>query len=188
MIAFAISAVCLVTPVNGPVVQGYSPIGLYAGHWGVDFGAPIGTPVVAPVSGSVTFAGSVAGMRTVTIQPFSGYKVSVSYLGAMTVASGTQVVRGGVVGRSAVAHGRAGVHMSLRIDDEYVDPEGYMGCRHTDISRALRLVTPPPSYPRRRAHRNTRRDVRPDPLRASRRRSSGPRRRAARSGAHRSGW
>ena len=70
--SFALAAVCLVAPVNGPVIAGYSPVGQYGGHWGVDYGVPTGTEVKAPASGRVTFAGSVAGMRSVTIEPGSG--------------------------------------------------------------------------------------------------------------------
>ncbi|HET9259637.1 MAG TPA: hypothetical protein VFP42_05850, partial [Acidimicrobiia bacterium] len=79
-VVLAIAAICLAPPVPGPVTAGFAPEGSYAGHWGVDFAATVGDEVVAPVSGGVTFAGSVAGMKTVTIEPVPGYKVSVSYL------------------------------------------------------------------------------------------------------------
>ena len=90
-----------------------------------------------------------------------------------TVASGTMLDRGEVVGRSGSPHGVNGVHLSTRIDGEYVDPESQLGCRDTDITRALRLVTPPGPYARQRAHRDPGRDVRPDPYRPSPRRRDG---------------
>ena len=62
--AMALTAVCLTGPVNGPVVEGYSPTGMYSGHWGVDYEAEVGEEVRSPVSGVVTFAGSVAGRRS----------------------------------------------------------------------------------------------------------------------------
>ena len=162
LVAFAIAAVCLSPPVEGPVVAGYTPTGQYSGHWGVDYAAQIGDSVHAPASGTVTFAGSVAGMRTVTIEPVSGFKVSLSYLSTVAVSSGARVARGQVIGTAGSPHGAGGVHLSTRIDGEYVDPAGQLGCRDTDITRGLRLVTPPEPYPRRRAYRNPGRNLRPD--------------------------
>ena len=168
LLAIVLGAVCLVAPVDGEVVAEYAPVGRYAGHWGIDFEVAEGTAVRAPASGEVTFAGSVAGMRTVTIEPVPGFKVSLSYLSSISVRSGSTVRRGDVVGRSGAPHGAAGVHLSTRIDGEYVDPLGQLGCRETDITRALRLVAPPGPYARTRAHRDPRRDLRPHPLRTHR--------------------
>ncbi len=170
---FAIAAVCLVPPVEGPLVAGYSPSGQYQGHWGVDYVTPYEAIVLAPASGVVTFAGSVAGMRSVTIEAVPGFKISVSYLSDIGVQQGSWVRRGEQIGTAGLPHSRPGVHMSTRIDGRYVDPERQIGCRSTDVSRALRLITPPRPYPRSRAHRHSRRDFRPDtpgspPCRASR--------------------
>ncbi|HIE21992.1 MAG TPA: M23 family metallopeptidase [Acidimicrobiia bacterium] len=169
MLVFLITAVCLVAPVNGPIVAGYSPAS-EPGHWGVDYGTGPGEAVLAPVSGGVTFAGSVAGMLSVTVQPVPGFKVSVSFLSDIVVSEGTRVRRGQVLGRAGRPHGAPGVHLSTRIDGRYVDPATQMGCFNTDISRALRLLPPPQSYPRSRAHRNPRRDLRPRSHRPSPRR------------------
>lgn len=166
-VVFALAAVCVAPPVPGPVTAAYAPVGQYAGHWGIDFAATEGYPVRAPTSGLVTFAGSVAGMSTVTIEPVSGFKVSVSYLDSVAVSRGTRVTRGSIVGSSGSPHGRSGVHLSTRIGGEYVDPQPHLGCSDTDVTRALRLVTPPSPYSRRRAHRNSRRDLRPNPCRSS---------------------
>jgi murein DD-endopeptidase MepM/ murein hydrolase activator NlpD len=163
IIAFAIAALCLSPPVNGSVVSGYSPKGEYAGHWGVDYAAPVGRDVVAPASGKVTFAGSVAGMTTVTIEPVPGFKVSLSYLSDVLVSSGGFVRRGATIGRTGAPHGVPGVHLSTRIDGAYVDPMARTGCESTDVSRALRLVAPPRPYPRRRENWNSRRDLRSYP-------------------------
>lgn len=161
LVVMAFAAVCLAPPVDGPVIDRFAPVGRYAGHWGADFEAAPGAPVRAPVSGTVSFAGSVAGMKSITIQALPGFKVSVSYLSSVGVAKGDRVSRGRVIGTAGVAHGRGGVHLSVRVGGVYVDPERHMGCRRTDVARALRLVTPPRPYPRRRAHWDTRRDVRP---------------------------
>lgn len=169
----AIAAVCLSPPVNGPVSAGYSPSGQYAGHWGIDYQADVDDPVMAPASGVVTFAGSVAGMRSVTIQPVPGFKVSVSYLSSVAVTAGQKVGRGEVVGAAGSAHDSGGVHLSTRINGRYVDPATQLGCFSTDITRALRLVTPPQPYPRTRANRNPGRDLRSNSHRPSPRRGNG---------------
>lgn len=173
IIQLALAAVCLMAPVEGPVVAGYAPIGSYGGHWGVDFFAPVGAPVRAPASGEVTFAGTVAGMMSVTIEPVPAFKVSVSYLSDLSARFGQQVTRGAIIGTAGTPHGRPGVHLSTRIGGSYVDPRSRLGCRPTDISRALRLVTPPSPYPRRRANRDPRGDLRPDPSGSSPRRGDG---------------
>ena len=169
----AAAAMCLTAPVHGPVVSGYAPSGQYAGHWGIDFGSDRGEPVFAPVGGLVTFAGSVAGMKTVTIQPMLGVKVSLSYLDRIDVVAGARVSRGQQIGLAGVERGRTGVHLSVREHGAYVDPAPLLTCPSTDITRALRLVTPPQPYPRRRAHRHSRRDFRPDSHRPPARRRSG---------------
>lgn len=167
---FLLAAVCISAPVDGPVVAPYAPTGQYSGHWGVDFSVPEGTPARAAADGRVTFAGSVAGMKTVTIEPIDGFKVSVSYLSEILVPRGARVARGQIIGRSGVSHQIHGVHLSTRINDRYVDPMTQLGCTSTDIARALRLVTPPQPYPRTRADRNSRRNFRSDSQRTPPRR------------------
>lgn len=163
--ALAISMVCLMAPVDGPVIAPFAPIGRYGGHWGVDFGAAMGDAVHAPASGRVTFAGSVAGMRSVTVEPVAGLKVSVSYLDSVEVRSGQWVERGERIGTSGAPHGVPGVHLSLRIAGEYVDPAPQLNCRRTDISRGLRLLPPAPAYPAFGAYWDSRRDFRSDSYR-----------------------
>ena len=174
--ALALAAVCLSPPVGGPAIAGYSPTGTYGGHWGVDYAAAGGEVVTASATGRVSFAGTVAGMMTVTVEPVSGLKVSTSFLSRIDVITGQLVARGDALGVVGTPHGRSGVHLSVRIDGRYVDPQEQMGCRSTDISRALWLVTPPSPYPRRRADGNSRRNIRPDSRRpfARRRGRHGP--------------
>jgi murein DD-endopeptidase MepM/ murein hydrolase activator NlpD len=156
LVGLVVGAICMAAPVQGPIVAGYAPVGEYGGHWGVDYRAAVGTPVMAPVAGRVTFAGVVAGMATITVEPVPGFKVSVSYLSAIEVGTGETVERGQVIGRSGMPHGIEGVHLSTRIDGRYVDPEQYLGCRQTDITRALRLLTPPGPYFRQSGYRPSR--------------------------------
>lgn len=169
-----IAAVCLLPPVDGEVRAPYQPQGRYGGHWGVDYTAAVGELVRAPVSGRVTFSGSVAGMRSVTIEPVPGVKVSLSYLERIAVTRGTVVARGSPIATAGKPHGLPGVHMSVRIDGRYVDPASQIGCARTDVTRALRLIRPPQPYPRSRANRNPGRNLRSDSHRAPTHRRTGP--------------
>ena len=72
----------------------FAPVGRYEGHWGLDLAARYGSPVRAAGAGIVTFAGSVAGMRSVTIDHGGGLRSSVSYLSEILVETGMRVVAG----------------------------------------------------------------------------------------------
>ena len=130
VLATSLAAPCakLSPPVDGPAVQEFAPIGAYAGHWGLDFGVEVGTPVSAAASGSVTFAGSVAAMRTVTIDHGGGLRTSYSYLSSISVAAGDWVSVGQVIGASGLHHGVAAVHLSVRVDGTYRDPALWLRC------------------------------------------------------------
>lgn len=152
----ALGLVCLMAPVDGPVVEPYAPAGAYAGHWGVDFAAVPGTVVVSPLDGRVSFAGSVAGMLTVTIET-GDLKVSVSYLSGVLVTVGEEVSAGAPIARSGSAHGTEALHLSTRIGGRYVDPAPFLACAFRPLSEALRLVP----YPGVRANRTPGRNFRP---------------------------
>ncbi|HEX5630830.1 MAG TPA: M23 family metallopeptidase, partial [Acidimicrobiia bacterium] len=129
----------LAAPVSGPVVAGFAPQGYYGGHWGVDLAVPEGSPVGAAAAGTVTFAGSVAGMLTVTVNHGGVVRTSYSYLSSVAVSAGDRVARGTVVGASGMDHDRAAVHWSLRVGDVYVDPRA--ACRLAgDTAPAVRLA------------------------------------------------
>ncbi len=169
---------CLQAPVPGEVVAPFAPIGRYEGHWGLDLSANYGSSVRAAGAGLVTFAGSVAGMRSVTIDHGGGLRSSVSYLSEIVVEQGVRVETGIVVGRSGIAHDRAALHFSVRVDGHYSDPLPYLLCGAGD-PRRLYLLPPPSrrpaqsrqsgenrgrlggSYPRRCAQRPTRGYLRP---------------------------
>ena len=129
-----ILALCLtLPPINGPVVAEFTPSDRYDGHWGIDISAEPGSTVRAPDSGVVTFAGRVAGMRSVTIRTDDGLRVSLSYLSTISVSVGQRVAAGMAIGTSGLAHGEPGLHMSIRIGQTYVDPSVYIGCRSGTI-------------------------------------------------------
>ena len=153
-------ALCLRAPVPGSMVSPYGPEGRYAGHHGVDFASPGGSPVFAAADGSVTFAGSVAGMLTITIDHGGGLRSSVSYLSAVAAEAGERVAMGAVIGRSGMAHGREAVHFSIRIGDAYTDPMPYLLCRAGGEERLYLLPPPPRSYARFRVKRPDGRDLR----------------------------
>jgi len=133
---------CLQAPVAGRVVGPYAPTGAYSGHWGLDLAAGFGTPVRAGGEGVVTFAGSVAGMLSVTIDHGGGLRSSVSFLSVVLVEVGAQVEAGTVVGKSGWAHSGAMLHFSVRVNGEYTDPFPYLVCAAGDPSR-LYLLPPP---------------------------------------------
>lgn len=153
IVAAAVLAFCLQAPVPGEMTSPFAPIGHYQGHWGLDLAANPGSQVRAPGPGVVTFAGSVAGMLTVTIDHGGGLRSSVSYLESILVAHGDEVGSGEVVGRSGAAHGRPQLHLSVRVNGEYVDPEPFLACGAGQPGRLYLLPPPARSYARTRAHR-----------------------------------
>lgn len=129
MFAAVLALACFtIAPVSGPVTDDYAPLGRYAGHWGVDIAAPVGTEVRTPVAGVVSFAGTVAGMKTVTIRLENGIRISLSYLSAVNVKSGARVNSGDVIGLSGRAHGRPALHVSVRVSGVYADPALFLNC------------------------------------------------------------
>lgn len=128
MLAMLLTVCLTLPPVSGPVAAGFAPGETHGGHWGVDFAVSDDTVVVAPAPGVVTFAGTVAGMRSVTILIEPNVRVSMSYLSRIDVSVGHRVSSGSVVGRSGLAHGLERLHMSVRVGDRYVDPAPFMRC------------------------------------------------------------
>ena len=127
-------------PMQGPLVRSFAPSGRYAGHWGVDWGVPAGTAVTAAGPGTVTYAGVVAGNRTVTVHHGGGLRTSNSYLSQIDVRQGQEVAAGTLLGRSGVDHDTPALHFSTPIDSLYVDPLEVVGCHSRVPATALRLV------------------------------------------------
>lgn len=137
-------AACLLT-LPGPVTEPFAPVGDYGGHWGVDIAVREAAVVVAPLDGVVSFAGTVAGVRTVTIRN-GHYRVSLSYLRAIEVTAGSVVSLGDPVGQAGTPHGRPGLHIGLRRGTTYVDPAAHARCgpRMTGTLRLLPPMLVPP--------------------------------------------
>jgi murein DD-endopeptidase MepM/ murein hydrolase activator NlpD len=132
----------LSAPVIGEIVRDYAPVGRYGGHWGVDFSVAEGTDVHAAEAGTVTFAGEVAGVLSVTVDHGGGLRTSYSYLSEIDVVRGQRVTVGSVVGTSGSDHDLAAVHFSVRIGDVYQDPEDWLACFSSPYP-ALNLVPLP---------------------------------------------
>jgi murein DD-endopeptidase MepM/ murein hydrolase activator NlpD len=114
-------------PVRGPVLRGFDPpdTPYGSGHRGIDIGAPLGTTVVAAQSGTVAFAGSVAGGLFVSIDHPDGVRTTYSWLSKVSVRTGAAVGRGEPIGRSGPGHPGPGpphLHLGARVGSVYIDP------------------------------------------------------------------
>ena len=123
----------LVRPWNAPEDDPFA-----AGHRGVDIAADAGTPVHVSAPGTVTFAGTVAGNRTVTVDHADGVRTTYSFLGTITATNGAVLDRGDVVGTVGTGHAAAGlpphVHLAARRSDVYFDPVVlYVGSSCADL-------------------------------------------------------
>jgi murein DD-endopeptidase MepM/ murein hydrolase activator NlpD len=104
--------------------QPYGP-----GHRGVDLAAADGANVLAAGSGTVTFAGAVAGRGVVVIAHVDG--VTTEYEPVLsTVTAGADVVVGQIVGVINGSHARCAMqrclHWGAKRDGEYLDPLGLL--------------------------------------------------------------
>lgn len=116
-------------PVDGPVTRLFvRPAQRWSrGHRGVDLAAAPGTPVRSPVTGTVEFAGPVAGRTVLTVVRDDGLRCSLEPL-ADVAEVGTPVSAGDVIGVVAGGHCSPDpcVHWGARRDGDYVDPLGLL--------------------------------------------------------------
>lgn len=136
VVAMSTVLTCGVTP--GPVIRDFSPLGMYAGHWGADYAMEKGSEVIAVAGGVVTFAGTIVGVQSVTVDLGGGLRASYSYLGSTFVEQGEHVHPGQVIGESGIDHGAEALHVSARVDGRYVDPTFLFECE-TGTLRLLPL-------------------------------------------------
>ena len=144
----------LIPPVDGPIAARFEqPDGRWGpGHRGIDLAVPAGTSVRAAGAGTVTFAGTVAGTKAVTIDHGGGLETTYTDLGSVLVEAGQAVTEGHWIGTTAVTHratGTAGLHFGVIVDGTYADPELFLG--PLDISDAIYLAphvwAPPDNLP-----------------------------------------
>ncbi len=134
------SCVGLSPPVDGIVTVPFDPGPGYEGHWGIDYEGDHDGLVEAAAGGTVIFSGRVVDNPVVTIDHGGGLWTSYSYLGYITVLTGEDVERGTVIGTVGDDTGHGDVHLSVRIDGEYIDPLRVMGCQARAPSAGLRLI------------------------------------------------
>lgn len=127
-------------PIRGQLIRVYdAPDDPYAaGHRGADVAAASGTPVKASADGTVSFAGSVAGNRSVTLDHGNGLQTTYSYLATSIVITGQKLKLGAQVGTVGAGHPNSGlgphVHLSARRSGTYFDPlELYVGDSYSDL-------------------------------------------------------
>lgn len=129
------SVIPSIWPVKGRLDSGFggrrNPFGgsSYEDHEGQDIDAAFGTPVSAAASGTVTFAGTQNGYGNVVyIDHGNGLSTRYGHLSKIVIAAGRLITRGeilglvGSTGRSTGPH----LHYEVRINNEPVDPIGYL--------------------------------------------------------------
>jgi murein DD-endopeptidase MepM/ murein hydrolase activator NlpD len=124
------AAGCWPPPVEAPVVDPFrQPACPWCpGNRGLEYDTRHGDAVRAVATGTVTFAGEVAGMTYLVVRLPDGQRVTYGNLAANRFAPGDVVLRGVTVGRAA---GR--LHLGVRTagrdgnGGEYVDPAPLMG-------------------------------------------------------------
>lgn len=130
---------CWAPAVDAPVVDPFrAPACAWCpGNRGIEYGTGAGVTVRAVATGTVTFAGPVAGTTYVVIRHADGHRVTYGNLAPVGWRAGAVVARGAVVGTTA-----GNLHLGVRAgdgdgdDDRYVDPAGLIGTWH----RRPRLV------------------------------------------------
>lgn len=143
----AAAAPCWYPPVAAPVVDPFrEPACTWcAGNRGIEYGTRPGSPVRAVATGTVAYAGSIAGTVYVVLRHADGRRVTYGNLRPTRWSPGDVVVRNTTVGVTA---GR--FHLGLRDGNRYVDPAPFIGALRyqprlipTDSSRAN--PAPPPT-------------------------------------------
>jgi murein DD-endopeptidase MepM/ murein hydrolase activator NlpD len=133
-------------PVRGAILRHFEPppTPYAAGHRGIDMAAPVGTPVLAANDGVVAFAGPVAGRLFASIDHPDGIRTTYSFLSAVYVKKGQNIVRGQTIAASGTGDGSSPqphLHFGARTGGDYIDPEPLLldGLRR-DPGQAIRLA------------------------------------------------
>jgi murein DD-endopeptidase MepM/ murein hydrolase activator NlpD len=114
-------------PVRGEVIRPFEPPDepFGAGHRGIDIAAPLGTTVRAAQSGTVAFAGPVAGSLFVSVDHPDGVRTTYSWLSEVGVRAGDPVQRGSPIGLTGPGHpgvDPSHLHFGARFAGQYIDP------------------------------------------------------------------
>ena len=123
-------------PTTGPVVDPFRPppAPWLAGNRGIEYATESGSPVTAIGTGTVTFAGAVAGRLVVTVAHPDGLRSSYVGLARIVVRSGDVVPGGHPVGLAAER-----LHLGVRRGEDYLDPATLWGDR---VERRRAVLVP----------------------------------------------
>lgn len=119
-------------PAQGPISGVYGSQRVYNGtpgnpHYGLDVAAPSGTPVAAPVAGVVVLSEPDLFYSGGTVIIDHGLEVSSSFLhmSEVSVAVGTHVQAGDIVGKVGASGRATGPHLDWRMKwrNRWVDPQ-----------------------------------------------------------------
>ena len=127
--AWAVDSV-LRPPTSAEVLDPFRPPdGPYGpGNRGIEYDTSVGDPITAAGSGTVVFAGPVAGALHITVDHGAGVKSSYSFVGVILVERGDTVQIG-----EHVAVAAQGFHFGTRVDGVYVDPAMLLGVRVVEV-------------------------------------------------------
>ena len=117
-------------PVDAPVTDPFrppeDPYG--PGNRGIEYDTEPGDVVRAAASGTVEFAGAVAGTLHVTVDHGGGLLSTYSYLQRISVRVDSTVAQGTVIG---IAGER--LHFGVRLEGRYTDPDNFIGVRRVRV-------------------------------------------------------
>ena len=139
--AALLGAGCYLQPVDAPVTDAFRrPACEYCpGNRGIEYATRDGQPVLAAATGTVTFAGVVAGTRYVVVEHADGLRMTYGRLASADVAEGERVLQGRRIGTTTTE-----LFLGLRRGDEHIDPAPHLG----ELRRRTRLVPTDGSRPR----------------------------------------
>ena len=124
--------------VPATVVRGFEPppAPWLAGHRGVDLAGTVGAPVHATASGTVIFAGEVAGRGVVSVAHPGGVRTTYEPVQPL-VTVGSSVLSGQPIGTLAAGHPgcpvAACLHWGARRGADYLDPLALLGLRRVRL-------------------------------------------------------
>ncbi len=144
--ARADGALQLSAPVTGAVLQPFrpGPEAWSAGHRGVDLAAAPGEEVRAAAPGLVHFAGTVAGVPSVSVDHGSGLRTTYTPVSPL-VSAGDAVRAGDVIGRVRAGHCKdVCLHWGLTDGTTYFDPTAYLSIRPIELVPLGTIPSAPP--------------------------------------------
>ena len=120
----AAAAPCWRPPVTGVVSDPFRepPCAYCAGNRGVEYRVGSRVLVRAVASGTVSWAGSIAGTTYVVVRHMNGWRTTYGRLVTTSMRAGDVIVAGVAVGRASSVF-----YFGLRTADGYVDPAPFLG-------------------------------------------------------------